>query len=108
MFDGLEVTKISSPLADNLTWDFVKRLKDTTSMKVVLKGIVTSEDAALSLQHGAEREERIEDEDVADADVDVAEGARKRQHRERHDERRQMPRIAQPPAIAPSQFRHSP
>jgi 4-hydroxymandelate oxidase len=54
MFDGLEVTKISSPLADNLTWDFVKRLKDTTSMKVVLKGIVTSEDAALSLQHGAD------------------------------------------------------
>jgi isopentenyl diphosphate isomerase/L-lactate dehydrogenase-like FMN-dependent dehydrogenase len=54
MFDGLDVTGIRSPLADNLTWDFVKRLKDTTSMKVVLKGVVTSEDAALSLKHGAD------------------------------------------------------
>ncbi len=36
------------------TWDFVKRLKDTTSMKVLLKGIVTGEDAALAVQHGVD------------------------------------------------------
>jgi isopentenyl diphosphate isomerase/L-lactate dehydrogenase-like FMN-dependent dehydrogenase len=54
MFDGLEVTRLTSPLADNLAWDFVRWLKDTTSMKVVLKGIVTAEDAALSLRHGAD------------------------------------------------------
>jgi 4-hydroxymandelate oxidase len=53
MFDGLEVSKLASPLADNLTWEFVDRLKGATSMKVVLKGIVTAEDAALALQHGA-------------------------------------------------------
>jgi 4-hydroxymandelate oxidase len=51
MFDGLEVTKLTSPLADNLSWDFVRRLKAATSMKVMLKGIVTAEDAALSLQY---------------------------------------------------------
>ncbi len=54
MFDGLEVTKLTSPLADNLSWDFVRRLKASTSMKVVLKGIVTAEDAALSLQYQAD------------------------------------------------------
>ena len=34
------------------TWEFVKRLKDATSMKVFLKGIVTREDAELALEHG--------------------------------------------------------
>jgi isopentenyl diphosphate isomerase/L-lactate dehydrogenase-like FMN-dependent dehydrogenase len=51
MFDGLEYSKLTSSLTDGLTWDFVKRLQDMTSMKVVLKGIVTAEDAALALEH---------------------------------------------------------
>lgn len=41
-------------IVPGLTWDYVKRLKDSTSMKVVLKGITAPEDAALSLQHGAD------------------------------------------------------
>jgi isopentenyl diphosphate isomerase/L-lactate dehydrogenase-like FMN-dependent dehydrogenase len=36
------------------TWDYVKRLKDATSMKVFLKGIVTREDADLAMQHGVD------------------------------------------------------
>jgi len=36
------------------TWDYVKRLKDATSMKLFLKGIVTREDAELALQHGVD------------------------------------------------------
>ena len=36
------------------TWDYVKRLKDTTRMKLLLKGIVTREDAELALEHGAD------------------------------------------------------
>ena len=36
------------------TWDYVKRLKDSTSMKVFLKGIVTREDAELAMQHGVD------------------------------------------------------
>lgn len=36
------------------TWDYVKRLKDATAMKVVLKGIVTREDAELAVEHGAD------------------------------------------------------
>jgi 4-hydroxymandelate oxidase len=35
------------------TWEFVKRLRDATSMKVFIKGIVTGEDADLAMQHGA-------------------------------------------------------
>jgi 4-hydroxymandelate oxidase len=36
------------------TWDYVKRLKDATRMKVLLKGIVTREDAELAIKHGAD------------------------------------------------------
>jgi isopentenyl diphosphate isomerase/L-lactate dehydrogenase-like FMN-dependent dehydrogenase len=36
------------------TWEFVDRLKQSTSMKVLLKGIVTAEDAQLAVQHGVD------------------------------------------------------
>lgn len=36
------------------TWEFVDRLKSSTSMKVLLKGIVTREDAELAVQHGVD------------------------------------------------------
>lgn len=36
------------------TWDYVKRLKDATTMKVLLKGIVTREEAELAVEHGAD------------------------------------------------------
>jgi 4-hydroxymandelate oxidase len=35
-------------------WDYVKRLKDATPMKVVLKGIVTREEAELAVANGAD------------------------------------------------------
>jgi 4-hydroxymandelate oxidase len=38
----------------SLTWNFIKRLKDVTKMKVVIKGLETREDAALALEHGAD------------------------------------------------------
>jgi 4-hydroxymandelate oxidase len=36
------------------TWDYVKRIKDATSMKVLLKGIVTREDAELAVANGVD------------------------------------------------------
>ena len=36
------------------TWDYVKRLKDASDMKVILKGIVTPEDAEMAVEHGAD------------------------------------------------------
>src|SRR6185295_8177163 len=35
-------------------WDYVKRLKDTTPMKVMIKGLVTREDAELAVSHGVD------------------------------------------------------
>lgn len=35
-------------------WDYVKRLKDTVKMKLVIKGIVTREEAELAVQHGVD------------------------------------------------------
>jgi 4-hydroxymandelate oxidase len=54
MFDKLDLTGLSSVYAPRLTWDFVHRLKDSTKMKLVLKGIVTQEDAALSVKNGVD------------------------------------------------------
>ena len=43
------------PLADaGLTWKFIDWLRDHTSMKIVIKGIVTAEDAALCVAHGVD------------------------------------------------------
>jgi 4-hydroxymandelate oxidase len=36
------------------TWDYVKRIKDATPMKVFLKGIVTGEDAELAMENGVD------------------------------------------------------
>jgi 4-hydroxymandelate oxidase len=37
-----------------MTWDYLDRLRETTSMKIVVKGIVTAEDAASCVQYGAD------------------------------------------------------
>jgi 4-hydroxymandelate oxidase len=52
-YDAIDLTKITgSGESSNLTWDTVKRMRDTTRMKIVLKGIVTPEDAELSVKNG--------------------------------------------------------
>jgi isopentenyl diphosphate isomerase/L-lactate dehydrogenase-like FMN-dependent dehydrogenase len=53
MFDGLDLTGVGF-LSPRLTWDAVRRLKETTRMKLVLKGIETREDAKLCLRHGVD------------------------------------------------------
>jgi isopentenyl diphosphate isomerase/L-lactate dehydrogenase-like FMN-dependent dehydrogenase len=54
MFEGLDISGAKSNSPADLTWDFVDRLKDATSMKLFVKGIVTGEDAALAIEHGVE------------------------------------------------------
>lgn len=53
MFTGIDMRgrAITSP---SLTWEFIKRVKDITKMKVLIKGLETREDAALAVQHGAD------------------------------------------------------
>jgi isopentenyl diphosphate isomerase/L-lactate dehydrogenase-like FMN-dependent dehydrogenase len=36
-----------------LTWELIGRVRDSTSLPLVLKGIMTGEDAALAVEHGA-------------------------------------------------------
>jgi len=54
MFEGLDTVGLTSPLTSHLTWEFVDRLTNATTMKVVLKGIVTAEDARLAVEHGVD------------------------------------------------------
>jgi isopentenyl diphosphate isomerase/L-lactate dehydrogenase-like FMN-dependent dehydrogenase len=53
MFAGVDIKglAIASP---TITWDYVRRLKDLTPMKLVLKGIETREDAAMCLENGVD------------------------------------------------------
>jgi isopentenyl diphosphate isomerase/L-lactate dehydrogenase-like FMN-dependent dehydrogenase len=52
-YDGIDLSSIvGSGESSNLTWDTVKRMRDITRMKIVLKGIVTPEDADLAVQNG--------------------------------------------------------
>jgi isopentenyl diphosphate isomerase/L-lactate dehydrogenase-like FMN-dependent dehydrogenase len=37
-----------------LTWDALRRIKDATTMPVLVKGILTAEDADLCVQYGAD------------------------------------------------------
>ena len=54
MFSGLDISKVTQlyPLA--VDWDFVKRLRDTVTVKLLIKGIVTREDAQLAVEHGVD------------------------------------------------------
>jgi 4-hydroxymandelate oxidase len=52
-YDGLDLSSIKgSGESSNLNWDTVKRMRDVTEMKIILKGIVTADDAELAVQNG--------------------------------------------------------
>jgi 4-hydroxymandelate oxidase len=52
-YDGIDLSGITGGgESANLSWDTVKRMRDITPMKIVLKGIVTPEDAELAAQNG--------------------------------------------------------
>ena len=53
-YAGIDLSSAASMQSANMTWDFVRRLRDVTKMKIVLKGIVTGEDAALCIEHGVD------------------------------------------------------
>jgi len=51
-FSGIELGGVSGTAVTNLTWDTIKRLRDRVKVKLVLKGILTSEDAKLAADAG--------------------------------------------------------
>jgi isopentenyl diphosphate isomerase/L-lactate dehydrogenase-like FMN-dependent dehydrogenase len=53
MFAGINTQGLTTS-SPSLEWDFIKRLKDVTKMKVVIKGLETREDAVLAVENGAD------------------------------------------------------
>lgn len=55
-FDGIDVaaTGVKNLQSANMTWDFIRRLRDATKMKIVLKGILAHEDAKLCVENGVD------------------------------------------------------
>ena len=54
MYDGIDLSAMTSMESSNMTWDFIKRLRDITRMKIVIKGILAHEDATLCVQNGVD------------------------------------------------------
>ena len=54
MLNGLDLSKVTAVQPPNMNWDFVKRLRDTVTVRLLIKGIVTREDAQLAVEHGVD------------------------------------------------------
>ena len=52
MYQGLDLSGLRNTQSSAMTWDFFKRLRDTTKMKIVIKGILAWEDAVLAADNG--------------------------------------------------------
>lgn len=54
MYEGVDLSGLSHIQSSALTWETIKRIRDTTRMKIVLKGILAHEDAELALKAGVD------------------------------------------------------
>jgi isopentenyl diphosphate isomerase/L-lactate dehydrogenase-like FMN-dependent dehydrogenase len=52
MYQGLDLSGLTHTQSSAMTWDFLKRLRDATKMKIVIKGILAHEDAVLAADAG--------------------------------------------------------
>jgi 4-hydroxymandelate oxidase len=52
MYQGIDLSGMRDTQSSAMNWDFIKRLRDTTKMKIVLKGILAHEDAVLAADAG--------------------------------------------------------
>jgi len=54
MFSGLDLSGVGSLEPADMTWQYLQRLRDIWPRKLVVKGLVTREDALLAIEHGAD------------------------------------------------------
>lgn len=54
MFDGIDMAGVMTPTNAALTWDFVGRLRDVTKKPLLLKGLMTAEDAEIAVKRGVD------------------------------------------------------
>lgn len=52
MFAGLDISKATDLTPISMSWDYIRRLRDIWPRKLIIKGIVTREDAELAVEHG--------------------------------------------------------
>jgi isopentenyl diphosphate isomerase/L-lactate dehydrogenase-like FMN-dependent dehydrogenase len=52
MYQGIDLSGLTNTQSSAMTWDFFKRMRDTTKMKIVAKGILAWEDAVLAADAG--------------------------------------------------------
>ena len=52
MWKGIDVTGLRNTQSSAMTWDFFKRMRDHTKMKILAKGILAWEDAVLAADDG--------------------------------------------------------
>jgi len=52
MWKGLDLTGLRNTQSSNMTWDFFKRMRDHTKMKLLAKGILAWEDAVMAADAG--------------------------------------------------------
>jgi 4-hydroxymandelate oxidase len=52
LFQGIDVSKVTNLYGTGMTWDFVKKLRAATKMKLLLKGIMTADDALKAVKEG--------------------------------------------------------
>ncbi len=54
MYAGLDMSRARNLMPTAMSWDYLDKLRKIVSVKLIIKGIVTGEDAALCVQHGAD------------------------------------------------------
>jgi 4-hydroxymandelate oxidase len=52
MYQGIDLSGLSNTQSSAMTWEFFKRLRDTTKMQILAKGILAWEDAVLAADAG--------------------------------------------------------
>jgi isopentenyl diphosphate isomerase/L-lactate dehydrogenase-like FMN-dependent dehydrogenase len=52
MYQGVDLSGLTNTQSSNMTWDFFNRLRNTTKMKLLAKGILAWEDAVLAADAG--------------------------------------------------------
>jgi len=54
MYRGVDLSGLRNIQSSAMTWDYLKRIRDATKMKVVIKGLLAWEDAKLAADNGYE------------------------------------------------------
>ena len=86
MFTGIDTEQVRAVTLQGMTWDTVKRMREVWSGKLLVKGIVTKEDAELAVRNGLDaivvsnHGGRAEDSGRASIDslAEVVQGTRRR------------------------------